>query len=450
MILITKRLFSLFTLLAAANFALAQNPLIRDQFTADPSARVFDGKLYVYPSHDIYCEENDGREDWFCMKDYHVFSSEDMMHWTDHGKIIDQDEVPWVDATTNSMWAPDCIEKDGKYYFYFPTKNKDKSTNGDRSSIGVAIADTPIGPFEPEAVPIAGVQGIDPNVFIDEEGQAYLYWSENKIYGAKLSDDMLELASEPRIFTELPQKGLIEGPFVFEREGVYYMTYPHVANETERLEYATSNHPLGPFEHQGVLMDESPTGCWTNHHSIVNYQNQWYLFYHHNDYSPDFDKNRAIRADSLFFDDNGAIQKVIPTLRGVGITAAKDQIQIDRYSHLSETGAEIEFIDPDNTFEGWKVVLSANDAWVQYNAVDFGNGNLQNVSIKAAAAAEGETLEIRLNDINGPIVSSIQLNKNASFITYEADLLQKLSGIQDLILVYKGKQSVAIDWLTFE
>lgn len=430
--------------------AFAQNPLIRDQFTADPSARVFEGKLYVYPSHDIYCEENDGREDWFCMKDYHVFSSEDMINWTDHGKIVDQDEVPWVDATTNSMWAPDCIEKDGKYYFYFPTKNKDKSINGDRSSIGVAIADSPIGPFEPQPSPIAGVKGIDPNVFIDNDGQAYLYWSENEIYGAKLSDNMLELASEPKIFSELPQKGLIEGPFVFEREGVYYMTYPHVANETERLEYATSDNPLGPFEHQGVIMDESPTGCWTNHHSIVNYQNQWYLFYHHNDYSPDFDKNRAIRADSLFFDEAGAIKKVMPTLRGIGLTQSKDRIEIDRYSNKSTSGAEIAFIDPDNTFEGWKVALNEDNAWVQYNAVDFGTGESKNLKVNALARARGGSLELRMNGLNGPLISEVQLDEKETFSVHTAALQKEVTGVQDLFIILKGSSQVEVDWISFE
>ena len=116
----------------------------------------------------------------------------------------------------------------------------------------------------------------------------------------------------------LPTKGLLEGPFVFERNGIYYLTYPHVENKTERLEYAISSSPMGPFRPIGVIMDESASGCWTNHQSIVEYKGQWYLFYHDKDLSPDFDKNRSIRADRLFFNADGTIQKVIPTLRGVG------------------------------------------------------------------------------------------------------------------------------------
>src|SRR5690606_17787954 len=129
---------------------------------------------------------------------------------------------------------------------------------------------------------------------------------QGHIFGAKLNENMLELDSDPIILQDLPalDKGLKEGPFVFERNGIYYMTYPHVANKTERLEYAIGDNPLGPFKFAGVIMDESPTGCWTNHQSIVQFKDQWYLFYHHNDLSPGFDKNRSIRVDSLFFNED--------------------------------------------------------------------------------------------------------------------------------------------------
>ena len=122
------------------NDVVAQNPIIRNQFTADPSARVFDGKVYLYPSHDIPPENGRCRDNWFCMEDYHVFSSENLTEWTDHGIIVSQNKVPWVDSTSYSMWAPDCIEKDGKYYFYFPARTKDTSF-GRGFAIGVAIAD---------------------------------------------------------------------------------------------------------------------------------------------------------------------------------------------------------------------------------------------------------------------------------------------------------------------
>lgn len=314
-----KQSFLLMCMVLCVKYSVAQNPLIMTQFTADPSARVFNGKVYIYPSHNILATPGHGKPGWFCMQDYHVFSSANLTDWTDHGVIVSQNKVPWADSTAYSMWAPDCIERDGKYYFYFPTVAK--AGGGRGFSVGVAIADKPEGPFVPQPLPIAGIHGIDPNVQIDKDGQAYIYWAQGNLYGAKLKANMLELASEPVKLEGFPDKGLKEGPYLFARKGIYYMTYPHVADKIERLEYAMSDNPLGPFKYAGVLMDESASGCWTNHQSVIEFKNQWYLFYHNDDLSPNFDKNRSVRADSLFFNQDGTIRKVNPTLRGVGLNS---------------------------------------------------------------------------------------------------------------------------------
>ena len=159
---------SFFIIFFSANI-FAQNPIIKDQFTADPSARVFDGKVYLYPSHDILANENRGRIGWFCMEDYHVFSSDNLTDWIDHGVIVSQDKVPWVSPTAYAMWAPDCISRNGKYYFYFPAPAKD-TTMGRGFFIGAAVSEKPYGLFVPKAEPIKGARGIDPNVFIDKDG----------------------------------------------------------------------------------------------------------------------------------------------------------------------------------------------------------------------------------------------------------------------------------------
>lgn len=428
--------------------ASAQNPFILDQFTADPSARVFNDRVYVYPSHDIPCTESRGRIGWFCMEDYHVFSSADLTHWTDHGVIVSQDKVPWVNPNGYSMWAPDCIYKNGKYYFYFPTRPKD-TTNIKGFTIGVAIADKPEGPFIPQPTPIEKINGIDPNVFIDKDGQAYLYWAQGNLYAARLKDNMTELASEPVILHDLPAKGLKEGPYLFERNGTYYFTYPHVQNKTERLEYATSNNPLGPFKFTGVIMDESPTGCWTNHQSIIEFHNQWYLFYHHNDLSPTFDKNRSIRVDSLFFNPDGTIQKVNPTLRGVGLTAAASNIQLDRYTKLSDAGASISFLDTLDHSKGWQLKLNAEKAWVQYNSVDF-----QNTKWKTAAAMArsetGATIEVHLNSATGPLISEINIPKSSTWKLITAPTKTPPQGTNNLIIVMKNAGEASIDYITFK
>lgn len=431
--------------------ATAQNPFVRDQFTADPSARVFNGKVYVFPSHDIKAPEGKNlRKDWFCMEDYHVFSSESLTDWTDHGMIVSQYDAPWVDSTSYSMWAPDCIERNGKYYFYFPANTNVAGPNGRKGfGIGVAIADKPEGPYKPQEKNIEGIHGIDPNVLIDKDGQAYIYWSMGHIFVAKLKENMLELDSEPLIIDNLPQKGMKEGPWVFERNGIYYLTFPHVENKIERLEYAIGDNPMGPFKMTGVIMDESPTGCWTNHHSVVEYNKQWYLFYHHNDYSPSFDKNRSVRVDSLFFNTDGTIQKVQPTLRGVGVTPANGTIEIDRYSALGNSGVRIAFNDTTNTFAGWKTQFDSPGAWIQYNAVDFGSKKMKSVQIKARSE-KGGTIQIRLNTADGPLLSEVKIPAGTAFATVSAKASKLPKGVQNLVVVSSDSNLKEIDWVKFE
>ncbi len=447
----TPRSFFLMLLLPLCIFTKAQNPVIRNQFTADPTARVFQGKVYLFPSHDIQAPEGKNlRKDWFCMADYHVFSSDNLTDWTDHGVIVSQNGVQWVDSTSYSMWAPDCVERNGKYYFYFPANTKRVDANGRRGfGIGVAIADRPEGPYAALPEPIANVRGIDPCVMIDKDGQAYLYWSQGNIYAAKLNENMTELASEPVILKNLPEKGLKEGPFVFERAGKYYLTFPHVENKIERLEYAMGDNPLGPFKMAGVIMDEAPNGCWTNHHSLVNFKNQWYLFYHQNDLSPRFDKNRSVRADSLFFNADGTIRKVEPTLRGVGLTAASDEIQLDRYSKISDRGVEVNFLDTTSNFKGWKTRFSVRDAWVQYNSVDFGSRSLKSLLVKTTSETGG-VLQLRLNRVDGPLLAEIQIPAGKEWKTTKVTVRNLQPGVHHLFAVSKTDAPFEVDWISFQ
>jgi hypothetical protein len=445
-----KKLFLLCLTFIGLSFIsniVAQNPIIMDQFTADPTARVFDGKVYVYPSHDIPPVEGRGRPNWFSMEDYHVFSSSNLTDWIDHGVIVSQDKVPWVNSTAYAMWAPDCIERNGKYYFYFPAPAKD-TTYGRGFAIGVAVSDKPYGPFIPQPAPIKGVHGIDPNVFIDKDGQSYLYWSMGKIFAARLKENMIELATEPMVIGDLPEEGLKEGPFLFERNGIYYMTYPHVQNKTERLEYAIGDNPLGPFKLTGVIMDES-SNCWTNHHSIFEFNNQWYMFYHSNDLSPKFDKNRSIRIDSLFFNEDGTIKKVIPTLRGVGITDASKNIQIDRFSLKSVNGISIDFLDSLNRFEGWKTVFDTANAWIQYNSVDFGKEKYDSINVRAVSKTGG-VLQIKLNNAEGPVIAQVEIPKGNEWSVFKTSLSGFKQGVQNLVISLKDDKHIEVDWISFE
>lgn len=468
--------------------AYSQNPIIRDQFTADPTARVFNGKVYLFPSHDIPAPDDYGRKDWFCMADYHVFSSENLTDWTDHGVIIDQKNVEWGNPKGYSMWAPDCVEKDGKYYFYFP--NAVKSLPGQRGGfgIGVATANSPEGPYTVLPKPIEGTMGIDPCVLVASDGQAYIYWGGGGLRGAKLKDNMIELSEDNKVevrkFGEhetkmvgvsvdagLPE-GFKEGPFVFEHNGKFYLTYPWVENKTETLAYAMSDNPLGPFEFKGKIMEESPTGCWTNHHSIVEYKGQWYLFYHHNDYSPNFDKLRAVRADSLFFNPDGTIQPVKPTLRGIGLCDAHRPIQIDRYSSISPTGVELDFVNTDTTkhFEGWQLTYHEAGAYSTFNKVDFGQQQVNLISMRVKSP-KGGNLTIR--DLNARlprrwgnhdipaeflqqikktlgVIATIEVPATKDYTVITLPLNSSPRGITDLKIISNDDREISVDWIGFD
>jgi hypothetical protein len=173
------------------------------------------------------------------------------------------------------------------------------------------------------------------------------------------------------------------------------------------------------------------------------------LFYHDKDYSPGFDKLRSIRADSLFFNADGTIKKVILTLRGIGVSDAKKEIQIDRYTAISKEGASIDFIDTTNRFLGWKTILNKPGAWVQYNTVDLGKKALKTVLVNAISETGG-TLQIRTGSVDGPIVAEVQIPKSSEWKLTKAAVVKFPKGIQNLFVTLKDDKQVSVDWIRFE
>ena len=434
--------------------ATAQNPIIHDQYTADPTARVFNNKVYLFPSHDIPAPAGQ-RQDWFCMEDYHVFSSENLTDWTDHGVILSQKNVPWGKPDGYSMWAPDCVYKNGKYCFYYPNAPRE----GRGFAIGVAIANRPEGPYMPEKESIKGVGGIDPCVLIDDDGDAYLYWSGMGIRGGRLKENMTELANGSQVMEGLPE-GFKEGPFVFKRDGRYYLTFPWVRKDkgTETLAYAMSDSPLGPWQFKGIIMTEHDNSCWTNHHSLVEYKGQWYLFYHRNHYSPNMDKRRSACIEKVTFNADGTIQEVKQTLRGVGITAATSKIEIDRFSSISD-GTTVAFNDTTATFNGWHAILPKKGSWVRYNDVDFSSITDGYVVVKAKANAN-TSFTIRDKSEKGKVIAKFDItvegetgpfrrSMKGQWLTLTVPVEFVPKGITNLCVVCEGPE-VGIDWLQFK
>ena len=446
----------------------AQNPIIRDQFTADPTARVFNNKVYLYPSHDIVPPAGQ-RQDWFCMEDCHVFSSENLTDWTDHGVIVTQNKVPWVRPDSYSMWAPDCVERNGKYYFYFPSAPKD----GRGFGIGVAVADRPEGPFICEPEPIKGISGIDPCVLQASDGNAYIFWGAGRC--AKLKPNMKELADDTpkekvkfgnrefemygvNCLKDLPNRQA-EGPFAFEYNGNYYLTYPYVRENTEVLGYAMSKNPMGPYEYKGLIMPEHENGCWTNHHSIINYKGQWYLFYHQNAFSPRDDKRRSVQIDKLFFNPDGTIKEVKKTMRGVGVNKATEKIEIDRYSTAS-SDVTTSLIDTVNTFRGYQASLPKKGSWLHYADVDFSPITDAYLIVNAKAGGNTEFC-VREKNAKGKVIARVTMNvvtqmgqfrrdQSNQWLTQTVNLEYVPKGVTDLCVTCEGDAEVSINWVQFK
>lgn len=313
--------------------------LYPDDYMADPSARVFNGRLYIYPSHDWdsgAAFDDDGGH--FQMKDYHVFSLDDVMEGkvTDHGVILDVKDVPWAEK---QMWDNDVVEKNGRYYLLYCAKDYCGIFH-----LGIAIADRPEGPFVPQSDPIRGSYSIDPCIFKDDDGQIYAYfggiwggqlqwYKDNRMLKneylptgkepaipsrvARMSDDVLQFAESPRPVLVVDDNGnplaaddphrFFEASWMHKKDGRYYFSYS--TGDTHLLCYAVGDNPYGPFTYKGVILE--PVVGWTTHHSIVQFKGHWYLFHHDCVPSNDTTWLRSMKVVELFYDENG----LIPTIR---------------------------------------------------------------------------------------------------------------------------------------
>ena len=312
---------------------MSDNPLISHIYTADPSAHVFNGRIYVYPSHDRETDQpTNDNGDQYDMVDYHVFSMDDVgSEVIDHGVALALEDVPWA---STQLWAPDAATKNGKYYLYFPARDK----NG-IFRIGVAIGDKPEGPFIAEPDYIPGSYSIDPASFVDDDGEAYLYfggiwggqlqqWPGNQHDAAgeeptgdapaigprvaKLSADMKSFAEDVREIQIVDENGAslkasdhdrryFEGPWMHKYNGLYHLSYS--TGDTHYLVYATAENPYGPFTYRGRILE--PVIGWTTHHSIVEHKGRWFLFYHDSSLSNGVNHLRCVKVKELFYDEQG-------------------------------------------------------------------------------------------------------------------------------------------------
>ncbi len=317
-----------------------RRPLVSHIFTADPSAHVFNDKIYVYPSHDLAHEgEDNDNGDEYLMEDYHVLSLDNLeAECVDNGEALHMKDVPWV---SKQMWAPDVAYKNGTYYLYFPARDKDGIFR-----IGVATSDSPVGPFKAQENYMQGTFSIDPAVFIDDDGRAYMYngglwggqlekWKTGSFdpnggenapdepevgpMVGELRDDMLELKGSYEHIKIVDENGVelragdedrryFEDPWMHKYNGKYYFSYS--TGTTHYLVYAVGDSPVGPFTYQGRILE--PVLGWTTHHSIVEYHGKWYLFYHDCELSNGINHRRNVKYTELNYREDGSIITIEP------------------------------------------------------------------------------------------------------------------------------------------
>jgi arabinoxylan arabinofuranohydrolase len=306
------------------DFQYEGNPLSRMHGAADPSAHVWDGVVWVFTSQDRNMDSTKHRHHYAAMDGYHAFSSTDMINWTNHGEIfhsLDLNDSLWGPTPENYMWAPGAARKQDKngvwtYYLYYPHNVR---FDGERWVTGVATAPTPAGPYTDQGPLKGGRMGMDPMVFVDDDGEAYIY--SNSTIVAKLKPDMITLAEEPRKIEYAPESVLndrtlrfSEGSYMHKKNGAYYYSYSNFHNKEHQGFYAMGDSPYGPFEWKGPMAPK-PQGA-QDHHSIIEFNDQWYYFYHIAiGEFPKYKESQGRIAcyDKLFYNEDGTIQMVIHT-----------------------------------------------------------------------------------------------------------------------------------------
>jgi hypothetical protein len=429
----------------------AGNPFITSIYTADPAAHVWaDGRLYVYPSHDI-----DPPLGSNLMDRYHVFSTSDMVNWRDEGEILRSSQVAWSGPPGGFMWAPDCAYANGKYYFYFPHPSDPSGTNWNYTwKIGVAVSLSPCRDFTPLTNYIEGVGGfsmIDPDPFIDTDGQAYLFYGGGgNCAMAKLNPDMISISAPPQTVTNLHD--FHEGTWVFKRNNLYYLTYADNAPDNNEMEYATATNVLGPWTSMGVYL--TSTGSGTTQGSVVQYNGQWYQFYHNAAISGN-DSLRSICVDVLNFDTNGNILTVVQTTNGPpanGVSPLPGTNTIIYSVTNGTVGNGPIFVNDDAAFDDWCVqdMHISTNTFFQLDGID-GGASAGLYSLQLHFAVDGSGSKLRLA-VNGQDYSYINTLNTGGWSTFTGDSFLTIPlgpGPTNVILFTGGNGGVNPDYVAF-
>ncbi|NLE87205.1 MAG: family 43 glycosylhydrolase [Myxococcales bacterium] len=430
--------------------ARADNPIVQHVYTADPAPMVHGDTVYLCASHD----EDETLNGFFTMNDWFVFSSKDMVNWTDHGTPLSWETFSW--ASANKSWAPHCVERDGKFYFYVPVSDK----------IGVAVADSPLGPFTDAigAPLLTNYQYIDPTVFIDDDGQAYLYFGNPKLWYVKLNEDMIsfsggvqEVPLTPESFG--PRRGgptadrpaaYEEGPWFYRRDDLYYLVYPTGALP-EHIAYSTSPGPTGPWTYRGEIMNSVSGHAFTNHPGVIDFQGRSYFFYHTQELPGGSGYKRSVAVEEFTYGADGSIPTISKTSAGVTESVAPliPYVRVEGETMAWGQGVEVE----DSSAGGRALSHIEDGDFIKVRSVDFLTGALW-FEASVASAGAGGTIELRVDAVDGPLLGACEVSPTGGWQSWTKVTcdVSEVSGVHDLYLVFTGGDGYLfnLDWYRFE
>ena len=393
------------------------------------------------------------------MYDWRCYSSKDMVNWTDHGAVASLKNFAWMNKT-NGAWAPQCIERNGKFYLYVPIHGE---------GISVLVSDSPTGPFtDPIGKRLIDSdhiwQDIDPTVAIDGEGQAWLYWGNPGLWYVRLNEDMISydrsigrdgivsIEMTPESFGSKtgrdgkPGTTYTEGPWFYKRNNLYYMIYA-AEGIPEYISYSTANSPEGPWAYKGQIMKRADHLAFTNHAGVIDFKGNSYIFYHDQALSINQGFKRSVSVEQFSYNADGSIPLITPTKEGV----TKSVANLDPYQEVeAETIAWSEGLKTaGNSQEGVYVTNIESGDYLQVRSVDFGKG-AKTFEASVASASQGGKIEIRRNNPNGELLGTIDVKNTGGWLNWTTvkSNIKKINGIHDICFVFKGSEGELFnfDW----
>jgi beta-xylosidase len=423
----------------------AENPIIQTHFGPDPAPMVYNGTVYAYVGDDI------PGYNFYYMTKWRVLSSTDMVNWTDHGSPISLESFSWA---RDRAWAAQCVERNGKFYWYICAQ----STKNDMA-IGVAVSNSPTGPFKDALGKPLIMNGswsnIDPTVWIDDDGQAYLYWGNGSLFYVKLNKDMISYSGDivtvpltqesfggargARPTGKANQDMYVEGPWFYKRNNLYYLMFAGMGKGGETLSYSTSTGPTGPWTYRGKIMEDQKTNTFTNHGGIIDYKGNSYVFYHNGLLPNGGSYGRAACVEQFTYNPDGSIPAVTATKQG-----PKPVGTIDPFKRVeAETMA---WSEKCSIAEAKKIGIYVSDTrtkgYLKVREVRFGSQSPTTFTASLAAGVDGGILEVRLDSLRGPVISSTSLPRTGGwqvFKPFTSTLKQKVTGTHDLFFCFNGQ-----------